>query len=48
MYVTMDRPTKWEEYLHLAKFSYNNGNQNSARLSPFKILYGKKCNTPMS
>ena len=21
----MDKPTKWEDYLHLVKFSYNNG-----------------------
>ena len=24
MYV-MDKPTKWEDYLHLAEFAYNNG-----------------------
>jgi hypothetical protein len=24
MYV-MDKPSKWEEYLHLVEFSYNNG-----------------------
>ena len=28
MYV-MDKPTKWEDYLHLVEFSYNNGYQES-------------------
>ena len=22
----MDKPTKWEDYLHLVEFAYNNGN----------------------
>jgi hypothetical protein len=47
MYV-MGRPNKWEEYLHLVEFTYNNHYQASAKLSPFEILYGKKCNTPVS
>ena len=29
---------KWEDYLHLVKFAYNNGYQTSAKLSPFEIL----------
>ena len=28
MYV-MDKPGKWEEYLHLVEFAYNNGYQAS-------------------
>ena len=47
MYV-MKRPTKWEDYLHLVQFAYNNGYQASDKMSPFEILYGKKCNTPVS
>ena len=47
MYV-MDKPGKWEEYLHLVEFAYNNHFQASAKLSPFEILYGHKCNTPIS
>ena len=23
----MDKPTKWEDYLHLVEFAYNNGQQ---------------------
>ena len=44
MYV-MNNPTKWEDYLHLAEFAYNNGYQPSAKMSPFEVLYGQKCRT---
>ena len=47
MYVK-DQLGKWEDYLHLVEFAYNNNYQASARFSPFKILYGRKCNTPIS
>jgi hypothetical protein len=47
MYV-MDKPSKWEYYLHLVDFVYNNGYQTSLKMSPFEALYGKKCNTPVS
>jgi hypothetical protein len=41
MYV-MDKPSKWEDYLHLVEFSYNNGYQASLKMSPFEALYGRK------
>ena len=44
----MDKPSKWEDYLHLVEFSYNNGYQASLKMSPFEALYGRKCNTPVS
>ena len=47
MYV-MERPTKWEDYVHLVEFTYNNGYQASTKMSPFEILYGRKCTTPVS
>lgn len=47
MYV-MDRPSKWEDYLHLAEFAYNNNYQSSIRMSLFEALYGRKCRTPLS
>ena len=43
-----DHPKKWEDYLHLVEFAYNNCYQDSAKLSPFEILYGGKCNAPIS
>ena len=33
-----DQPGKWEDYLHLVEFAYNNRYQASLRYSPFKIL----------
>ena len=44
MYV-MNNPTKWECYLHLVEFAFNNGYQTSANMSPFEVLYGRKCRT---
>ena len=47
MYV-MDHPSKWEDYLHLVEFAYNNGYPSSLNMSPFEAVYGRKCNTPIS
>ena len=47
MYV-LGRPTKWEDYLHLVEFAYNNGYQDSTKMSPFEILYGRKSTPPVS
>ena len=47
MYV-MNNPTKWGDYLHLIEFSYKNGYQYSTRMSPFEVLYGRKCRTPVT
>jgi hypothetical protein len=47
MYV-MDKPSKWEDYLHLVEISYNNGYQTSLKMSPFEERYGRKCNTLVS
>jgi hypothetical protein len=44
----VDKPSKWEDYLHLVEFAYNNGYRASLRMSPFEALYGWKCNTPLS
>ena len=41
MYV-MDKQSKWEDYLHLVEFSYNNGYQASLKMRPFEELYGRK------
>eukprot|EP00253_Pinus_taeda_P033985 PITA_33985 len=44
----MLKPGQWEEYLHLVEFAYNNGYHTSTQLSPFEVLYGRKCRTPSS
>ena len=47
MYV-MDKPSKWEDYLHLVEFAYNNGQQASLGMSPYEDLYGRRCRTPVT
>ena len=47
MYV-MDKPSKWEDYLHVVEFAYNNEYQTFLKRSSFEALYGIKCNTPVS
>eukprot|EP00253_Pinus_taeda_P004218 PITA_04218 len=44
----MQQPTRWEEYLHLVEFAYNNGYHSALKMSPFEVLYGRKCHTPSS
>ena len=38
---------KWEEYLPLVDFAYNNGYQESLRMSSFEALFGWSCDTPI-
>jgi hypothetical protein len=47
MYI-MDKPSRWEDYIHLVEFSYNNGYRESLKMSLFEALYGRKCNTLVS
>eukprot|EP00253_Pinus_taeda_P016913 PITA_16913 len=44
----MQKPTRWEDYLHLVEFAYNNGYHTSTQMSPFEVMYGRKCRTPTS
>jgi hypothetical protein len=44
----MYQPKKWEDYLQLVEFSYNNGYQESLKMSPFEALYGRQCKIPIS
>eukprot|EP00253_Pinus_taeda_P009189 PITA_09189 len=44
----MQQPTKWEDYLHLVEFVCNNGYHTSLKMSPFEVLYGRKCRMPLS
>jgi hypothetical protein len=41
-------PTKWDECLSLAEFSYNNSYQESIKMAPFEALYGRRCRTPLN
>eukprot|EP00253_Pinus_taeda_P030573 PITA_30573 len=42
----MQQPQKWEDYLHLVEFVYNNGHHRSLGMSPFEVLYRRKCRVP--
>jgi hypothetical protein len=37
----------WDKSLAYAKFSYNNSYQESLKMAPFEMLYGRRCRTPL-
>jgi hypothetical protein len=37
----------WDKRLPYAEFSYNNSYQASLKMSPFQVLYGRSCRTPL-
>ncbi|GJU07952.1 putative reverse transcriptase domain-containing protein [Tanacetum coccineum] len=37
----------WERHLPLVKFSYNNSYHASIKATPFEVLYGQKCRSPV-
>jgi transposase InsO family protein len=37
----------WDKCFPYAEFSYNNSYQKSLKMSPFEVLYGRKCRTPL-
>jgi hypothetical protein len=39
---------KWDDYLPLAEFSYNNSYLQSIKMAPFEALYGRRCRTPLN
>ena len=41
-------PQKWDQFLPLAEFSYNNSYQESIKMAPFEALYGRRCRTPLN
>lgn len=41
----MYKLTKWEVYLPLVEFSYNNRQWEALGMSPFEVLYCRKCRT---
>jgi len=43
----LDFQGKWEEYLPLVEFSYNNSYQSTIHVAPFEALYGRKCRIPL-
>jgi transposase InsO family protein len=37
----------WDKSLTYAEFSYNNSYQGCLKMSPFEMLYGRRCRTPL-
>jgi hypothetical protein len=37
----------WDKCLSYAEFSYNNSFQESLKMTPFEMLYGRRCRTPL-
>jgi hypothetical protein len=37
----------WDKSLPYAEFSYNNNYQESLKMAPFEMLYGRMCQTPL-
>ena len=44
----MDQQKRWEDFLPLARFSYNNSYQSSIEMVPFEFLYRRPCRTLLS
>src|SRR4051812_48486043 len=38
----------WEKSLQFVEFAYNNSFQSSLNMSPFELLYGRRCRTPLN
>ena len=43
----LDHQGDWEKCLPWVEFSYNNSYHNSLGMTPFKVLYDRKCITPL-
>jgi hypothetical protein len=37
----------WDKSLLYAEFSYNNSYQESLKMAPFEMVYGRRCRTPL-
>jgi hypothetical protein len=44
----MEYPESWDKNLPWAEFSYNNSYQESLKMAPLDVLYGRQCHTPLS
>ena len=43
----MEFKGRWDNYLALIEFAYNNSYQSSIGMAPYEELYGRKCRTPV-
>nr|GFA67765.1 putative reverse transcriptase domain-containing protein [Tanacetum cinerariifolium] len=45
--IQIDFGKGWERHLRLVEFSYNNSYHASIKATPFKVLYDRKCRSPV-
>ena len=43
----LDFQGSWNKYLPLIEFSYNNSYQSTIGMTPYEMLYGRKCRSPV-
>ena len=43
----LEQRGKWDSYLPLVDFTYNNNFHSSIGMTPFEALYGMRCKTPL-
>jgi transposase InsO family protein len=44
----LEHQGSWDQILPWAEFSYNNSYQESLKMAPFEVLYGRRCHTPLN
>jgi hypothetical protein len=44
----LEHQGSWDQNLPWAEFSYNNSYQESLKMTPFEVLYGRRCHTPLN
>jgi hypothetical protein len=44
----MEHQDSWDTKFPWAEFTYNNNYQESLKMTPFKVLYGCRCCTPLN
>jgi hypothetical protein len=44
----LEHQGSWDQNLPWAEFSYNNNYQESLKMTPFEVLYGRQCRTPLN
>jgi hypothetical protein len=44
----MESQGSWDKNLPWVEFSYNNSYQESLKMIPFEVLYGRRCHTPLN
>jgi hypothetical protein len=44
----LEHQGSWDQNLPWSEFSYNNSYQESLKMAPFEVLYGRRCRTPLN